>query len=408
MSSGFLKAAKPQAFLASEPLQHNQHHQQDTVLNVRLTLSLPFSQQFNCTLRAGEVGVLLAPSGAGKTTLFNALVGLHHANGSIKVGVTQQEQQRLKVHQRQLAYVTQKPVLFGHVTVRALINLVAKQQLQAFDVSWAIEPLKLSESLSLRATQLSGGQQQRLSLLLAMIKGTPVLLLDEVLTGLDHASKQATIAVIKRYLALQGAVALIACHQLEDALALADVAFVQSQDGEQKQWIEMPIGAGIHQYQLQNLMGKLAQPLDEHSVCASQFVSLLSVKTVAHHTALGLTEYSLAGQSCFSALKSHLTPNEHTTLILRANRVGLAKTALVQSSFVNQWSVTIVDIRPVSWQGEQGMLIDTQILVRDDMQTHDRLSVWITRLSFNQLQPKEGQHWYLISKADAVSSTYSS
>ncbi|WP_350645776.1 ABC transporter ATP-binding protein, partial [Pseudoalteromonas sp. G24-MNA-CIBAN-0072] len=78
-----------------------------------------------------------------------------------------------------------------------------------------------------------------------------MLLLDEALTGQDQATKQACIGVIKEYLKRHQGSALIACHQIEDAIALGDVALLQCDDNQEKYWQSIPIAQGIHQYQQQ-------------------------------------------------------------------------------------------------------------------------------------------------------------
>ncbi|WP_350645868.1 ATP-binding cassette domain-containing protein, partial [Pseudoalteromonas sp. G24-MNA-CIBAN-0072] len=83
---------------------------------------------------------LLAPSGAGKTSLFQAIGGLSSAEGWIKVGDGHIDQIKLRPHQRQIAYVTQAPLLFSHLTINKLIALVAAQQRYPADIHWAIAP----------------------------------------------------------------------------------------------------------------------------------------------------------------------------------------------------------------------------------------------------------------------------
>ncbi|TMP29080.1 hypothetical protein CWB99_09925 [Pseudoalteromonas rubra] len=371
---------------------------------IDVQVSSPVSQHFSCTLRCAQVGVLLAPSGAGKTSLLNALAGLSPATGSIQVDSKGAEQIDLPAHQRRIAYVTQSPTLFGHLSIQALLNLVSAEQTNAFDVTWAVGLLNLSGVLHLRAQQLSGGQQQRVALLLAMIKGAPLLLLDEVLTGQDHTMKHACIAVIKEYLKQTNAAALMVCHQMEDALALADMAWVLKDDGSCKHWQAMPIGAGLHLYQHQ-LLASFQDGSNGGEGHASEFLSVVQATTLAHRTSLGLTEYRLNGQACFSVHTPHTKPGQAVSLVLKANRVGLSRKAMPDSSFVNQWLATITSTREIVWQGEQGMLIDVKLVSKDDSdaaQCND-LSVWITRLSFNQLKPAVNEPWYLISKADALS-----
>ena len=114
----------------------------------------------------------------------------------------------------------------------------------------------------------------------------------------------------------------------------------------------------------------------------------------------------MAGQTCFTALAPTLACEQVVSLVLKANRVGLSRTLQPETSFVNQWQVIILGQRSVGWDGEQGILLDVALVDTCGETKHDnadRLSVWITRLSYNQLQPNIEEYWYLIGKADALS-----
>ncbi len=362
-----------------------------------LFIERPVKQRFIASLGVEKIAVLLAPSGAGKTSLFNAIAGLAQCVGSLAVS-TAGQQLHLPAYQRQVAYVTQSPLPFEQFSVAKLIKLVAGQQAHPFDIQWALAPLGLADKLNHCCNQLSGGQRQRLALLLAMIKGAPLLLLDEVLTGLDQASKTQCIAVIRHYLKVCKASALVACHQLEDVLALADCVLLQLPQNDQSVWQMYPVETGLHHYQQTQLMQ--TDPLTKQP-CASQFISTFSATTMAHHAELGLNEYQVGEQTCFAGLNTNHQCDHDVTLMLKANRVGLAKQRLQDCSFVNQLQVQIEGVAPVNWQAEEGMLVEVSLQAK---QRH-LISVWITRLSYLQLQPKPNEMWFLIGKADALSSS---
>ncbi|MGX1113909.1 ABC-type multidrug transport system ATPase subunit [Pseudoalteromonas sp. MBR-15] len=367
------------------------------VAHIELNCSEPVTQQLDCQLKTLQITVLLAPSGTGKSSLFNAIAGVAPAFGGLKV--TGQQQLGMPAHKRRIAYVTQSPLLFDHLSIAALLKLVAKQQAQPFDISWAIDPLGLTDKLVYRAHQLSGGQRQRVALLLAMIKGAPLLLLDEVLTGLDQINKQACIGVIKDYLCKVQGAALLACHQLDDVLALADSCLLQHTISNSTQWQMFPVDEGVERYQQQ-----LLESQSSENIQGSQFTSMFYGQVHAHFPALGLTEYHVGGQRCFAAYNSEHQIGRLQPLILKANRLGLSKTALPESSFVNQLKVRITAFYPVNMGKEQGMLVKVRLANSEQDGVHKpaSLHVWITRLSFNQLQPKLDETWFLIGKADAL------
>jgi|SRR5258707_9966070 len=74
-----------------------------------------------------------------------------------------------------------------------------------------------------RGATLSGGQRQRISIARAIIRDTPILILDEPTTGLDSASEQAVIEALERL--MEGKTSIVIAHHL-NAIRHADIVFV--------------------------------------------------------------------------------------------------------------------------------------------------------------------------------------
>jgi len=74
-----------------------------------------------------------------------------------------------------------------------------------------------------RGATLSGGQRQRISIARAIIRDTPILILDEPTTGLDSASEQAVIEALERL--MEGKTSIVIAHHL-NAIRDADIVFV--------------------------------------------------------------------------------------------------------------------------------------------------------------------------------------
>ncbi|KMT61549.1 hypothetical protein BMT55_06660 [Listeria newyorkensis] len=133
----------------------------------------------NFELQRGETVTILGGSGSGKTTFLKVLAGLlSFDSGSYeKAGV-------------KIAYISQKPVLFSHMTV--LENLVfplkcqkvKRKEREAIGRVF-LEKSELAKWADAYPYELSGGQQQRVSVARALIGNPDLLLMDEPFSSLD-------------------------------------------------------------------------------------------------------------------------------------------------------------------------------------------------------------------------------
>lgn len=149
---------------------------------------------------------LFGPSGAGKTSVLNAVAGLLRPDrGRIAVaGTVLFDSDRgidLKPESRACGYVFQDGRLFPHRDVRE--NLLFGWRLAAPEHRWmapdeAIEFLALGELLIRMPRTLSGGEAQRVAIGRALLSGPRFLLMDEPLSSLDTAMREEIMLVIER------------------------------------------------------------------------------------------------------------------------------------------------------------------------------------------------------------------
>ncbi|MEU8079465.1 thiol reductant ABC exporter subunit CydD [Catellatospora citrea] len=173
------------------------------------------------TVRPGERIALVGPSGGGKSTLLNLLLGFTTPTaGRILVDGTDLAELDLDGWRRQLGWVPQRAHLFAD-TLAANIALgtpdAPRERIAQAARSAALGPVVdalpqgLDTVLGERGHGLSSGERQRLALARAFLRDAPLLLLDEPTARLDAASEQA---VVSSTLSLvEGRTALLVAHR---------------------------------------------------------------------------------------------------------------------------------------------------------------------------------------------------
>ena len=159
-------------------------------------------------LESGRPCCLMAPSGAGKTTLFRILMGLETADsGTIK-----------GLDGLSLSAVFQEDRLLEGYTVLQNIRLVTGRRYSADVLTGLIRQLLPEDSLKKPVSEFSGGMKRRLALARALLAPFDALALDEPFTGLDPDTKRRATRMINEYTA--GKLLLFSTHSKEDAALL--------------------------------------------------------------------------------------------------------------------------------------------------------------------------------------------
>ncbi len=152
----------------------------------------PAVDRLSLTVPAGEICVLVGPSGGGKTTalrLVNRLIEL--SSGDIRIDGASVLALDLTALRRSIGYVIQQVGLFPHMTVEANIGTVPR--LYGRPRSWIrarsqelLELVGLDLSYAkLYPAQLSGGERQRVGLARALAGNPPLMLMDEPFAAID-------------------------------------------------------------------------------------------------------------------------------------------------------------------------------------------------------------------------------
>ena len=178
---------------------------------------------------SARVVALTGPSGAGKTSVLNAIAGLLRPRaGRIVVDdrVLFDDARRidLPAHRRRIGYVFQDARLFPHLDVRRNLGYGrhARREVQAFAFDQVVELLGIAPLLARRPANLSGGEAQRVAIGRALLSQPALLLLDEPLSALDQARREELIPYLQRVRDDLSMPMLYVSHTLDDVRRIAD------------------------------------------------------------------------------------------------------------------------------------------------------------------------------------------
>jgi molybdate transport system ATP-binding protein len=174
------------------------------------------------------VTALFGPSGAGKTSIVNAIAGLlTPERGRIAVDDTllfdSGKALDIPAHKRRMRVVFQESRLFPHLNVRQ--NLLYGRWIAGHAAGAKLDEvanlLGLEGLFSRRPRTLSGGERQRVALGRALLAEPTALLLDEPLASLEAARKQEIIPYLERLVRAAKVPILYVSHAREEITRLA-------------------------------------------------------------------------------------------------------------------------------------------------------------------------------------------
>jgi subfamily B ATP-binding cassette protein MsbA len=159
----------------------------------------PVLRKIDLMARVGEIVAIVGSSGAGKTTLVNLLPRFHSpVSGRVLFDGVDIEGVTLRSLRDQIAIVTQENILFNDTVWNNICygrpGLPKEQVFAAAQAALAHEFIEKMQDgyetmLGDRGQRLSGGQRQRLAIARAILKDSPILILDEATSELDSESE---------------------------------------------------------------------------------------------------------------------------------------------------------------------------------------------------------------------------
>jgi subfamily B ATP-binding cassette protein MsbA len=182
----------------------------------------PVLRDIDLRIHPGQLVAVVGSSGAGKTTLANLLLRFYDpAHGAIRIGGVDIREAATRDLRNQIAVVTQETILFND-TIRRNIELgrpgatneeiiAAARHAHAYDFIME-KPQGFDAVIGEKGVMLSGGQRQRIAIARAVLRNTPILVLDEATNMLDTESERAVQAALDEL--MKGRTTLCIAHRL--------------------------------------------------------------------------------------------------------------------------------------------------------------------------------------------------
>ncbi|GAB1602809.1 ATP-binding cassette sub-family A member 3-like [Argonauta hians] len=201
----------------------------------------------------GQITALLGHNGAGKTTTISMITGMIPPSNGTAIVNGYDIRNNIRSVRSSLGICPQHDILFEMLTVKehleffALLKGFPKEFLDA-EVNKMIQSITLEDKRNVLSKSLSGGMKRRLSLGIALIGDSKIIILDEPSSGLDPNARRQIWSVLEKH--RMGRTMLLTTHFMDEADHLGDRIAIIS-DGVLKcsgssLFLKSKYGAGYH------------------------------------------------------------------------------------------------------------------------------------------------------------------
>ncbi len=196
-------------------------------------------EQLNLSIQKSEICGLLGPNGAGKSSIYHTIIGLVKPTFG-KIIIDGVDATNIPTHLRcskfGISWVPQYGGSWSDLTVFENLMAIAELHIKNKEerlskVNNLIRKFELENVVKLKSRHLSGGQVRKLTLAMAMVKETKILILDEPFAALDPQSVRMIQQIIVSLQMFERISVSISDHSSRDLLSCVDSAMVLS-DGK--------------------------------------------------------------------------------------------------------------------------------------------------------------------------------
>lgn len=353
-------------------------------LTLRVRLEHPgFTLELDETLDLAGTTVVFGPSGSGKSTLLRTIAGFEMPSaGRIAMGdepwFDSDKRVNLAPHRRPVGFMFQDDRLFGHLDVAGNLAFAEKRSRRrggSRDRHDVIRGLDLEGLLERRVQTLSGGERRRVALGRTLLTAPRLLLLDEPLTGLDHARKSEILPYLESLPGQFGVPTLYVSHDIDEVATLADDMLVIA--GGRVQMHDRA-AAVVERLDLQPFTGRFEAGV------------LVEGRVRSHDQRLHFTLVDVNGDELTLPLIERVPVGGVVRLRIRARDVAIATARPERLSIRNILPGTVTDVVP---GGEAGF---AEVLVQ---LSGSRLRARVTRAAVEDLALVAGCRVYALVKS---------
>ena len=337
---------------------------------------------------ATGITALFGRSGAGKTSVVNALAGLLRPDRGLiavegEILFSSDAGIDRRPEQRHLGYVFQESRLFPHYSVRGNLRYGMKRGAEgdaALSFDAVVELLRLEQLLDRWPRDLSGGEKQRVAIGRALLAAPRLLLMDEPLASLDLGHRAEILPFIEQLRDRMRIPIVYVSHAMEEIVRLADTLVLMS---EGRVAAVGPVEEIASRLDLRPLTGRY------------EAGSVIRATVAGSDLVFGLSELAFPGGR-LRVPHLGLPLGTPVRARIRARDVSLALAPPTGVSILNIFAARIVEIAE-----DQGPMVD----VRLDIGTVARpVPLWarITRRSTHELALAAGKPVYALVKSVAL------
>ena len=182
----------------------------------------PLIKDFSLDINPGEIALITAPSGYGKSTLLRWISGMpdQNLNAYGEIFLNGMPVHSLPIEKRKIGMIFQDPLMFPHLTVSenlafGLASHIPRNQRKVV-IEQTLNAIGLSGFERRDALTLSGGQKARLALMRSLLARPQALLLDEPFSGLDGQTRDEFAALVKNEIKSNSLPVLMVSHDPRD------------------------------------------------------------------------------------------------------------------------------------------------------------------------------------------------
>jgi len=198
------------------------------ISNLSFNYDKQILNDLSCVFDDNDIISILGNNGSGKTTLLKCLLGINKTNKMIKIN--NQYIEDIKNIGKLISYVSQSKETNNHLLVKDTIMLGRSPYMTWFSIPSSndykvvkemMEKCHITHLKDKTCDTLSGGEYQMVLICKALVQQTPIVILDEMESGLDYAHQYQFLNLIKE-LNKQGKLIIFTTHYPEHALNISN------------------------------------------------------------------------------------------------------------------------------------------------------------------------------------------